>query len=73
MIEYIINCALKDNKKIDIIYMGEKEITVRQIKPIRLTGDILEAYCYMRNAVRHFRLESILSASFQNDIYKKVG
>ncbi|MFZ5351369.1 MAG: hypothetical protein ACOZCL_01455 [Bacillota bacterium] len=64
MNEYIISNALLKNINIDIIYMSDKGITERSIKPIKLDGDILEAYCYLKKSVRRFRVENILGASY---------
>lgn len=71
MTEYIIKKAINEMKKIDIIYMNGTGITERQIKPIKIMGDVLEAYCYMRRSIRKFKMNNILSASFTT--YKKVG
>lgn len=64
MTEYIIKKAINEMKKIDIIYMKENGITERQIKPIKLSDGILEAYCYMRRSIRKFKMDNILGASF---------
>ena len=71
MVAFIINQALKMQKKIEIIYLCDKGITKRVIKPIKLENDTLEAYCFTRKAIRKFKLEGILSAGYV--INKKAG
>lgn len=71
MVEFIINQALKMQRKIEIIYMCDKGITKRVIKPIKLEGDTLEGFCYIRNAIRKFKMDGILSAGYV--INKKAG
>lgn len=71
MVEFIINQALKIHRKIEIIYLCEKGISKRVIKPIKLENGTLEAFCYERNSIRRFKLEGILSAGYA--VNKKVG
>ncbi|OGO78956.1 MAG: hypothetical protein A2Y23_02355 [Clostridiales bacterium GWB2_37_7] len=71
MVELIINQALKMHRKIEIIYMCDKGITKRIIKPIKLENNTLEAYCFAKNSIRKFKLEGILSAGYV--INKKAG
>jgi len=71
MVEFIINQALKMQRKIEIIYLCEKGISKRVIKPIKLENDTLEAFCYVRNSIRKFKIEGILSADLA--VNKKVG
>jgi predicted DNA-binding transcriptional regulator YafY len=71
MVELIINQALKMQRKIEIIYMCDKGITKRLIKPIKLENNILEAFCYTKSSIRKFKLEGILSAGYV--INKKAG
>lgn len=71
MVEFIVSQALKKQGQIEIIYLCEKGITKRVIKPIKLENNILEAFCYARNSIRKFKMEGILSAGYV--INKKVG
>jgi predicted DNA-binding transcriptional regulator YafY len=71
MVELIINNALKMHRKIEIIYMCEKGITKRLIKPIKLENNTLEAFCFARNSIRNFKIEGILSAGYVMN--KKAG
>lgn len=64
MVELIISQALKMHRKIEIIYMCDKGITKRVIKPIKLENNSLEAFCYARNSIRKFKIEGILSAGY---------
>ena len=71
MVEFIINQALKMQRKIEIIYMCDKGITKRVVKPIKLENNVLEAFCFARKSIRKFKLDGILSAGFA--INKKAG
>lgn len=71
MVELIINQALKSQRKIEIIYMCDKGITKRTVKPIKLENNILEAFCFTKKSIRKFKLDGILSAGFV--INKKAG
>lgn len=71
MVEFIVSQALKMQRKIEIIYLCEKGISKRVIRPIKLENNTLEAFCYARNAIRKFKIEGILSAAYV--INKKVG
>lgn len=71
MVEFIVSQALKMQGRIEIIYLCEKGISKRVIKPIHLENNTLEAFCYSRNAIRKFKIEGILSAAYV--INKKVG
>lgn len=71
MVEFIINQALKMQRKIEIIYMCDKGITKRVVKPIKLENNVLEAFCFAKKSIRKFKLDGILSAGFV--INKKAG
>jgi predicted DNA-binding transcriptional regulator YafY len=71
MVEFIINQALKMHRKIEIIYLCEKGISERVIKPIKIENNTLEAFCFARSSIRRFKIESILSAGYV--INKKAG
>jgi predicted DNA-binding transcriptional regulator YafY len=71
MVEFIVSQALKMQRKIEIIYLCDKGITKRIIKPIKFENDTLEAFCYARNSIRKFKIEGILSAAYV--INKKAG
>ncbi|MDF2521362.1 MAG: hypothetical protein K0R84_1990 [Clostridia bacterium] len=71
MVEFIVNQALKMHRKIEIIYLCDKGITERVIKPIKLENNVLEAFCFTKNSIRKFKMEGILSASYT--ISKKAG
>jgi predicted DNA-binding transcriptional regulator YafY len=71
MVEFIVSQALKMQRKIEIIYLCDKGITKRIVKPIKLENSTLEAFCYARNSIRKFKIEGILSAAYV--INKKAG
>ena len=52
--------AIKNSKKIEIEYVDKKgERTVRIVKPERIEGENLIAYCYLRNSWRNFKINRI--------------
>jgi predicted DNA-binding transcriptional regulator YafY len=55
---------MERNWIITIIYLKGSEITKRDIKVLKITGDYVKAFCYLRNQTRIFRKDNILSASF---------
>lgn len=67
--EEIIQNAIKEQKDLEIVYLKkEDEKTRRKIKPLKI-GEFyymnkkfrgLEAYCYMRDEIRNFRIDRIL-------------
>lgn len=64
MIDHILEASLENHQVIVIIYQKGNEITKRKIRVIRITDNDVEAYCYLRGQIRHFKKENILSASF---------
>jgi predicted DNA-binding transcriptional regulator YafY len=62
MVDYILKSSLNQNKEIIIVYQTKDNITQRKIKVIKIKNDIIEAYCYYRHQIRHFKKENILSA-----------
>jgi len=55
-----IKDAIKNSKKIEIQYVNEKgERTTRIIKPEKIEGENLIAYCYLRNSWRNFKINRI--------------
>ena len=63
MLEYVLNNSLAEHKIITIMYLGKSEkITQRKIKVIKIEDGDVEAYCYLRHQIRHFKKSGILSA-----------
>ncbi len=62
MVDYILKLSLNQHKEIIIVYQTKDKITQRKIKVIKIENNIIEAYCYYRHQIRHFRKENILSA-----------
>ncbi|WP_068773491.1 hypothetical protein [Paenibacillus sp. FJAT-26967] len=49
-------------RKVSIIYMDrEGTISKRDVRPVTVHGDQIQAYCYARKAMRNFRKEDILA------------
>ena len=63
MIEYVLKISAENHQVITIIYQNGKDITERNIKVIKLKDKDIEAYCYLRHQVRHFKKDNILAAS----------
>lgn len=63
MVDYVLKNSLQDHRVVTIMYQKGKEITQRDIRVMKLTDKDIEAYCYLRNQVRHFKTENILSAT----------
>jgi len=65
MVDYILKNSLIRHKIITIMYQAnDKKISQRHIKVIRVKDNDIEAYCYLRHQIRHFRKENILSAIY---------
>ena len=48
---------------VEIIYESQsKQLTQRKIKILEIQDDKIKAYCYLRDQVRTFQLDQILSA-----------
>jgi predicted DNA-binding transcriptional regulator YafY len=62
MTDYILKTSLTEHKIITIIYQTKDKITQRKVRVIKIENDTIEAYCYLRHQIRHFKLENILSA-----------
>lgn len=62
MYDYILKRALEDHETISIMYQKGNELTQRNIKIIKIKGNDIEAYCYLRHQIRHFKKENILAA-----------
>lgn len=62
MYDYILKRALQDNKIISIMYQKGNKFTQRNIKIIKIKENDIEAYCYLRHQIRHFKKENILAA-----------
>lgn len=66
MYDYVLRTSLSEHKIIDIIYLKGNEITQRKIKVTKINNNDIEAYCYLRNNIRHFKKENILAAMYRN-------
>lgn len=54
--------AMQRNQSIDIMYISKSNsITKRRIKLIKLAGDKIQAYCFIRQAKRTFILDNVLA------------
>jgi predicted DNA-binding transcriptional regulator YafY len=56
--------SLQEHRILTIMYQGEKGITQRDIKIMKLKDKDIEAYCFLRHQVRHFKKENILAVMY---------
>lgn len=64
MYENFLKTSLSEHKIVTIMYVKGNEITQRNIKVLKVNGNDIEAYCYLRNNIRHFRKDNILAAQY---------
>jgi predicted DNA-binding transcriptional regulator YafY len=69
MVDYILRTSLEKHSIITIIYQRNKDITERNIKVLHINNDRIEAYCYLRQQIRIFKMDNILAASLSSDQY----
>ena len=62
--EHVLKSSLDAHKIITIMYQKNKEITQRKVKVLKMKDDDIEAYCYLRKQIRHFKKENILAAQY---------
>lgn len=62
--EYVLKSSLDGHKSITIMYQKNKEITQREVKVLKIKDNDIEAYCYLRRQIRHFKKENILAAQY---------
>lgn len=47
---------------VDVMYMAKSgEVTKRRLKVLKLFGDSIQAYCFLRNTKRTFLVENVLA------------
>jgi len=66
MVDHVLKSSLQDHRIVTIMYQRGKEITKRNIRIMKLMDDDVEAYCYLRRQIRHFKKENILAAMYTN-------
>jgi len=59
-----LKTSLEGHKVITIMYMKKTEITQRKIKVLKINDEDIEAYCYLRQGIRHFKKDNILAAQY---------
>lgn len=62
MVDYVLRTAFENHQRVTIIYMKGNKITERSIMIRKIENEDIEAYCYLRHQIRHFKKENILSA-----------
>ncbi|MDN7243211.1 transcriptional regulator [Planococcus sp. N028] len=54
--------AFKHQQLIEMMYMAnDGSISKRRIKILKVSGDTFQAYCFLRNEKRTFKVENVLS------------
>ena len=64
MYDRVLKASLKEQKIIIILYLKGNEITQRTIKVLKITDDDIQAYCFLRKQIRHFKKNNILAAEY---------
>ena len=54
--------AMQYGQIVDVMYISKSgEVTKRRIKVLKLYGESLQAYCFLRNTKRTFLIDSVLA------------
>lgn len=54
--------SMRYGKIVDVMYMAKSgEVTKRRIKVIKLQGDSIQAFCFLRNTKRTFLIDNVLA------------
>lgn len=54
--------AMQHNQLVDIMHFAKNGvITKKRIKLIKFIGESIQAYCFVRNAKRTFKIENVLA------------
>ena len=62
MFDHVLKASLEKHQVITIMYQKGNEFTKRKIKVTGINDNGIEAYCYLRHQVRHFKKDNILAA-----------
>ena len=63
MFDYVLRSSMDKHKIVAIVYLKKNnEMTQRNIKITKIKDNDIEAYCYLRHQLRHFKKNNILSA-----------
>ena len=58
----MIQKSIQLNQTMSMIYLSkDRSITKRRVKPLKLDGGTLIAFCFVRWSVRKFRLDHVLA------------
>lgn len=57
-----IRQSMKHQQTLNIMYMDDNgHITKRRIQVFRITGDSFQAYCFLRESKRTFKVDNVLA------------
>jgi predicted DNA-binding transcriptional regulator YafY len=60
-----LNLSIEKQVPIEIIYLSQRgEFSHRKVLVKKINGEKMRAYCYLRNQIRTFSLDRVLSASW---------
>ncbi|OAS86672.1 hypothetical protein A6K24_03935 [Metabacillus litoralis] len=69
LLKQYLNLSLENQVPIEIIYLSKcGEFSQRKVLVRRISKEKVVAYCYLRNQIRSFSLDQILSASWSKKI-----
>jgi predicted DNA-binding transcriptional regulator YafY len=72
MVNHILKSSHELKCIVTIIYQKGSEITKRNIQVIDINDNHVKAFCYLRNELRIFKLDNILSANYLSIAHKSV-
>ncbi|WP_017378936.1 hypothetical protein [Paenisporosarcina sp. TG-14] len=54
--------AMQNGQIVNMMYMAkDRQISERNIKVIKVDGESFQAYCFLRNTKRTFKIDSVLA------------
>jgi predicted DNA-binding transcriptional regulator YafY len=64
MYENFLKTSLNQHRIVTIMYVKGSDVTQRNIKVLKINDNDIEAYCYLRQNIRHFRKDNILAVQY---------
>ena len=58
----VILKSMKSGQIVEVMYMAKNgQVTKRRLKVIKLQGDSFQAYCFLHNTKRTFKVDNVLA------------
>ena len=58
----VILKSMKSGQIVEVMYMAKNgQVTKRRLKVIKLQSDSFQAYCFLRNTKRTFKVDNVLA------------